>query len=103
MEKKSSIELWDIPSTSKCLSPIKEYHLSNNKFDFDQKCSDSSIYFESKTEREKLNGDSPEYHPSDNSIGSLSENSLDFSSEESLSEDNTFLGLINYFLVSTYS
>jgi hypothetical protein len=90
--KKSSVDRLDIPSTSKSLSSIKEVYFSNNNPDVDQQCSTSSLYFEPKTEYKNNIEDSPEYHLSDHSNGSFSENSLEFSSEESLSEDNIGLG-----------
>lgn len=96
-ERKSGIDNLHIPSTSKSLSPIKDVNFSNNNSVFDQQYSTSSIYFEPKTDFKKMFENSPEYHPSDHSNGSFSENSLDFSSEESLSEDNIVLSKISCF------
>jgi len=67
----------------------------------DQQHINESIYFASKSiKTEELNAfinDSPTIE-SDNSNGSLSENSVNFSPEESLSEDDTILqGLLKFF------
>lgn len=97
-KKESSIYGLGVPSTSKSLLPIKEVDLS--KPEIDQQFSNSSIYFESKMEFEQLNDNSPENHLSDYSNRSFSENSLEFSSEESSSEDNTSLGVITCFKIS---
>ncbi|XP_060847212.1 DNA excision repair protein ERCC-5 isoform X2 [Rhopalosiphum padi] len=90
-----SINHQDIPSTSKSfLFQEKEDDVSNKRIALDQQHINESIYFASKSiKTEELNAfinDSPTIE-SDNSNGSLSENSVNFSPEESLSEDDTIL------------
>lgn len=97
-----SINHQDIPSTSKSfLFQEKEDDVSNKRIALDQQHINESIYFASKSiKTEELNAfinDSPTIE-SDNSNGSLSENSVNFSPEESLSEDDTILqGLLKFF------
>ncbi|XP_026821295.1 DNA repair protein complementing XP-G cells isoform X2 [Rhopalosiphum maidis] len=91
----SSINHQDIPSTSKSfLFQEKEDDVSNKRIAMNQQQINESIYFASKSiKTEELNtfiNDSPTIE-SDNSNGSLSENSVNFSPEESLSEDDTIL------------
>uniref|UniRef100_A0A2H8TPS1 DNA repair protein complementing XP-G cells n=1 Tax=Melanaphis sacchari TaxID=742174 RepID=A0A2H8TPS1_9HEMI len=85
----------DIPSTSKSFSfQEKEDNVSNERNAVDRQHINESIYFaSSSTKTEELNvfrSDSPTIE-SDNSNGSFSENSVNFSPEESLSEDDVIL------------
>lgn len=77
---------------------IKDDELSNDKLDVNQQYITKSIYFESmSTETEKINvfrNTSPTIE-SNHSDCSFSENSLDFSSDENVSENNSvLLGLL---------
>lgn len=101
----------DIPSTSKSLSfPTTEDNLSNNKSDEHQQNMNKSIYFVPKTENTEdcdvfYNDASPLSIESDYLNTSFSENSVDFSPEESVSNDvkdyNTILGLSFCFITNS--
>ncbi|KAL4103452.1 hypothetical protein QTP88_018829 [Uroleucon formosanum] len=89
--KNPSINHQDIPSTSKSPSFLEnEDNVSNKKNNtVDQQNINESIYFPSKSmNTQEFNTSSIE---SDNSNGSLSENSVNFSPEESLSEDDNII------------
>lgn len=97
--KNPSINHQDIPSTSKSPSFLEnEDNVSNKKNNtVDQQNINESIYFPSKSmNTQEFNTSSIE---SDNSNGSLSENSVNFSPEESLSEDDNIIlqGLSKFF------
>lgn len=90
-KKESTIDLLNVPSTSKSLPFIVDNTFSN-KSDEKQHAISKSLYFVSKNDKSEecnlFSNSSPSIE-SDISNGSLSENSLDFSSEESLSNDIT--------------
>jgi len=89
-----SINYHDIPSTSKSFLE-KEDNVSNKNIH-------ESIYFVSKpteTQESNIFSNVSSSIESDNSNGSLSENSVNFSPEESLSEDDSIIlqGLFEFF------
>ncbi|XP_016661395.1 DNA repair protein complementing XP-G cells homolog isoform X2 [Acyrthosiphon pisum] len=94
--KNPSINHHDIPSTSKSSSFLgNEDNISNKKNNIeDQQIINESIYFVSKSiktqEFNTLSNVSSSIE-SDNSNGSFSENSVNFSPEESLSEDDNII------------
>jgi len=89
--KKLSINQQDVPSTSKYPSfQGKEDNVSNKKMYVDQQNINESIYFVSKSRKSEELNLSPSIE-SDNSNGSLSENSVNFSPEDSVSEDDIIL------------
>lgn len=100
----SNINYLDVPSTSKSLAfPMKEDNLSNIKSDEGQQNINKSIYFVSKTnitEKCDLFYNASPSIESDHSTGSFSENSVDFSPDDNVSNDvkdyNTTLGLYIY-------
>jgi len=88
-----SINHHDIPSTSKSTSFLeKEDIVSNKNINIlDQQNINESIYFVSKpikTQEFNISSNVSSSIESDNSNGSLSENSVNFSPEESVSEDD---------------
>lgn len=90
--RNSIINPQDIPSTSKAfLFQENEDNIISKRISVDQQHINESIYFASKSikteELNIFNNDSPTIE-SDNSNGSFSENSVNFSPEESLSEDD---------------
>ncbi|XP_060858120.1 DNA excision repair protein ERCC-5 isoform X1 [Metopolophium dirhodum] len=94
--KNPSINHHDIPSTSKSPSFLgNEDNVSNKKNNIvDQQNINESIYFVSKsikTQEFKTFSNVSSSIESDNSNGSLSENSVNFSPEESLSEDDNII------------
>lgn len=105
LEKKNpSINHQDIPSTSKSPSFLEnEDNVSNKKNNtVDQQNINESIYFLSKsknTQESNVFSNVSSSIESDNSNGSLSENSVNFSPEESLSEDDNIIlqGLSKFF------
>ncbi|KAL5237165.1 hypothetical protein ACI65C_004575 [Semiaphis heraclei] len=91
-----SINHHDIPSTSKSLSFIgKEDNVSNKNINtVDQQNINESIYFVSKpikTQEFNMSSNVSSSIESDNSNGSFSENSVNFSPEESLSEEDNII------------
>lgn len=96
-KQESSIAYQDIPSTSKSVSLNKDDELSNDKLDVNQHIN-KSIYFEStsyKTEEIDVFRNTSPSIESNHSDCSFSENSLDFSSDENVSEnDPVLLGLL---------
>lgn len=106
LKKKESSSVYQSgPSTSKSPSLIvKTDNFSNIKSDDDKQTTNSSIYFMTKTD--KIRKDDVFYNsspsiPSEHSNSSFSENSVDFSSDECLSNDvtkyNNTLGLNTFF------
>jgi len=102
--KNPNINHQDIPSTSKSPSFIEnEDKVSNKKNNtVDQQNINESIYFLSKsinTQEFNISSNVSSSIESDNSNGSLSENSVNFSPEESLSEDDNIIlpGLFKFF------
>lgn len=94
--KNPSINHHDIPSTSKSPSFLRnEDNVSNKKNNIvDQQNINESIYFVSKsikTQEFKTFSNVSSSIESDNSNGSLSENSVNFSPEENLSEDDNII------------
>lgn len=86
----------DIPSTSKSSSFLgNENNVSNKKNNIvDQQNINESIYFASesmKTQEFNMFSNVSSSIESDNSNGSFSENSVNFSPEESLSEDDNII------------
>lgn len=101
-EKNPSDDHLNVPSTSKASLLIKENNISDKKSDVDRQNCNESIYFVSKSlKTEELNvlcdvSPSVEF---DNSNDSISENSVNFSPEESLPDDDIILqGLLQIFL-----
>lgn len=103
-KKEPSIDLLNVPSTSKSIPFIVDDKFSS-KSDEKQHTISKSLYFVSKNDKSEecdvFSNSSPSIQ-SDISNGPLSENSLDFSSEESLSNDITeentiILGLYIFF------
>lgn len=99
--KNAIINPQDIPSTSKTFSFQENEDNISKRISVDQQHINESIYFASKSikteELNIFNNDSPTIE-SDNSNDSFSENSVNFSPEESLSEDDEKLqGLFNFF------
>ncbi|KAE9525179.1 hypothetical protein AGLY_014423 [Aphis glycines] len=92
--KNSIINPQDIPSTSKAFSFQENEDNISKRISVDQQHINESIYFASKSLKTKelnvFNNDSPTIE-SDNSNDSFSENSVNFSPEESLSEDDAKL------------
>lgn len=90
-KKESSVDFLNVPSTSKSLPFFVEDKLSS-KSDEKQHTINKSLYFVPKYDKSEecdlFSNSSPSIE-SDISNGALSENSLDFSSEESLSNDIT--------------
>lgn len=90
-KKESTIDLLNVPSTSKSLPFIVDDKFSS-KCDEKQYNISKSLYFVSKNDKSEecdLFSNSSSSIESDISNGPLSENSLDFSSEDSLSNDIT--------------
>lgn len=89
--RNSIINPQDIPSTSKAFLFQENEDNISKRISVDQQHINESIYFASKSikteELNIFNNDSPTIE-SDNSNGSFSENSVNFSPEESLSEDD---------------
>lgn len=99
--KNSIINPQDIPSTSKAFPFQENEDNISKRISVDQQHINESIYFASKSlkteELNVFNNDSPTIE-SDNSNDSFSENSVNFSPEESLSEDDAKLqGLFKFF------
>ncbi|XP_027836268.2 DNA excision repair protein ERCC-5 homolog [Aphis gossypii] len=92
--KNSIINPQDIPSTSKAFPFQENEDNISKRISVDQQHINESIYFASKSlkteELNVFNNDSPTIE-SDNSNDSFSENSVNFSPEESLSEDDAKL------------
>jgi len=91
-----SINHHDIPSTSKSSSFLgKEDNVSNKNINIvDQQNINESIYFVSKpikTQEFNISSNVSSSIESDNSNDSFSENSVDFSPEESLSEEDNII------------
>lgn len=87
----------DVPSTSKCTPLIKENEISSNKSSLEQQNITKSIYFASKLNERNEHNVSPSLE-SDHSDFSFSDNSLDFSPEETLSndEDKAIISGLNF-------